>query len=549
MPKLSDNYYERKCFLARNDVPTQSIMKKKMSPALANVYFKSMTPKLKELAGLAPPLKGGGSDWYVPPDEILKERAVMKPIKKEYLAQLRFTGIDHYGEKLVQQHRRAMEEEKRRLLEMNDVKWKSNIDIACGQKWYATAKQAALNNTSKIRQAFQEFQALYSTSMNQIETLLLDGAIKKIERANEATYDKMKSKFEMLVKRQATTKYDQYANILNKEKTRLKKQFIRDIEKTQSDTVKELHDINVEKHTAAEKMRLFLECQNLACQAYVAIKERQECKKELDKSEYEHKKIITKLEDKIALQDFEIKLCREKEKKRHEFKMVWRKKVCHVVKYLQEFIEYSLNTLPEHAEFFINIEKLMLLQLGEAMDDPSVESIFVPEEMLDQDPVARPHPFYVFCDKGFKPKLDQDLCPKHCTSSASQLPVVVVNQKFIYTACDNLELFIDKIKKFIEGKRGKEDDFVDHHDYTHDIQVEYSQSQQLDELKLESSIMQILQNEFPNSREFPLECCFCKIPYCLCSPLHASEILSVRKFPSEDLPQQIVRISSDNIQH
>ncbi|CAK1553029.1 unnamed protein product [Leptosia nina] len=525
MPKFSDNYYYRKCYFERDQVPTQSVMRNKMSPPLADVYFKSMTPKLKVLAGLEPPMKGGGSDWYVPPRDILQGKAVLKPEKKEHLSKLGFMGIDFFGEHLVKRHHKNMDEEQERVLQENDANWKKKVEISSRQQWEETSKEESQHNTSKIQNGFHEFRMLYATSVNNIETLLFDAAINEIEGIKDNAVKKMEERYKVFVKQQAVTLYDQYAMYLDREKKRLKNKFIENIERSRTAATNQLHNIKLDKHIAVEKLRLFLECQNLACQVYVALKEREDCRLEMEKSEHIHRKKMRKLKEDIALKDFEIQLSNEKEKKRQEFIRIWKKKVCHVVKKFQEFVGYCLKVLPNHADFFINMEKLMLIQLSDAMETPCSGSIFSAEPESDKDPVAKPHPFYVFCDKGFKPQINQDLCPKHCTSSASLLPVVVVNERLIYSACDNLEAFPDTVKQFIDGKRGEDTDVADDHDYTYDIPVRCTTSQQVLELKLESSIMQILQNEMPNVRDVPTKCCFCKIPYCFCSPLRPSEIV------------------------
>lgn len=516
MSEFSENYHLRKFYLESETVPTQSVMKERMSPSLAQVYFKSMSPKLKVLAGLEPPMKGGGSDWYVPPKELLDGRAVLKPIKRQFITKLGFNGIDFFGEKIVKEHHRQMEEEKRKTLFENDINWKRVIEANCRQQWEDTSKQESKQNTIKIQQAFQEFTTIYMTSMTKIEALLSDAATKEIERVKKEAFDKMTSHYETLLKQQATMLYDRYADKLLKEKTKLKEQFILDVENSRTEMGNQIHDINLEKHVAIEKLRVVLECQNLACQVYVALKEREECKKDMDLSKHEHEKAMKVLSEKIKMQDFEIKLEKEKEIKRLEFIQVWQKKICHVVKRFQEFVTYCLNTLPEYAEFFINMEKLMLLQLSEAIENPSVQSIFVPEEDTFHTPIPKPHPFYLFCDKGFKPKIEENLCPKHCTSSASQLPVIIVNKKCIYSACDNFEMFAEKLKQFLDGSRGIDEDFVDDHDYTYDIPIKPTTSVDLKQVKLQSSLMQLLQNEFPNPRQVEIECCVCKIPTCYC---------------------------------
>lgn len=523
MYKLHENYYHRKCYFEREQVPTQTVMKNKMNPPLANVYFKSMTPKLKVLAGLEPPMKGGGTEWYMPPKDLLKSKAVLKPVKKEHLFKLGFNGIDFFGEKIMQDHQDSMEEEKRRVLLESDINWKNTIVASCRQQWEDTSKEEALKNTQKIQDAFQEFTTLYTTSITKIEELLFDAAKQEIEAVRNKAFNDMHKKYEKLVKDQATMLYDRYTEKLMKEKARLKSEFINAVEESRTSMGNRLHDINVEKHVAVEKLRNLLECQNLACQIYVALKEREECEKEIDLSKHEHKKRVKLLKEQIAMKDFEIQLELEKEAKRQEFIKIWKKKICHVVKKFQMFVGYCLHTLPDHAEFFINMEKLMLLQLNEAAEDPSVESIIVAEKDEFHTPVPRPHPFFLCSDKGYKPQLDQNLCPKHCTSSASQMPVVVVNKRCIYAACDNFELYTDKVTQFIHGHRGDDIDLDDDHDYKFDVPIKYTKKQMRQEIKQGSSLMQILQEDIANVNQFSTYCCACRLPYCFCSPLRATK--------------------------
>ncbi|XP_061720582.1 uncharacterized protein LOC133527544 [Cydia pomonella] len=520
MFKFDENYYYRKCFFEREpQVPTQSQIKKKMGEPLANVYFKSMTPKLKVLAGLEPVMKGGGANWYMPPHEILKSRHVLKPIRKEHLSKLSYIGIDGYAERMHEEHFQNMEKEKKRALEKSDEQWKVRIKSACEDQWQDEAKDAEKKNTAMIQQAFHEFTMLYSTSINKIESLLFQAAEAEIKRTREAAFEKMQAHYESLLKQQATMLYDRYAKKLEKKKSELKDQFLKKINKANDDTWKRIHDINVEKHVAIEKLRHLLECQNLACQVYVALKEREECAKEMESAKHKHEKKVKRLDDNIVMKDVKIALAAAKEKKVREFDRIWQKKVCHTVKKFQIFVSYCLNSLPEYAEFFINIEKLMMIQLEEVMQNPSAESLFEEEMEKLWTPVARPHPFYLCCEKGYKPKIDKDLCPVHCTASAEQFPVVIINKRCIYAACDNFNLFTSKIKDFVEGERGDDADFVDDHDYTYDVPVRYTSLTHLRALQLESSLMQILQKERPNVKGVPTACCVCRLPYCFCSPI------------------------------
>lgn len=523
MYSLHENYYHRQCYFEREQVPTQSVMKNKMQVPLAHVYFKSMNWKLKVLAGLEPPMQGGGPEWYMPPDELLACRAVLHPEQHEVLKKLSHEGIYLYGEKILKKYYKSLQREKEQALHENDLKWKKSIEDSNRRQYEESSKRQAFLNSSKIKEAFHEFEMIYRTATTSIETLIFDSAIQEIERVREEAYQKMKKKFEKLVHKQATMLYDKYNDMLMREKARLKGEFVKEVDTIHTDTSNQLHDINVEKHVAVEKLRKYLECQNLACQIYVALKEREACKKELELSKYEHNKKMKEMTRELEMKNFEIQNEREEEIKRQKFNAIWKNKVCHVVKKFQMFVEYCLKLLPQHAEFFTNMEKLMLLQLNEAIDNPSTESII---ENSIEHPVLipRPHPFFLCCDRGFKPKLDETLCPKHCTSSAAQFPVIVVNKRFLYAACDNFQMYSEKINDFILGKRGDPIDFEDDHDYTYDVPFKYTSETAIEELKLESSLMQVLQHEVSNIKQVPIECCVCKIPNCLCSPTRPSRV-------------------------
>ncbi|XP_075981646.1 uncharacterized protein LOC142980197 [Anticarsia gemmatalis] len=523
---LSDNYHLRKCFFKRNQVPTQSTIKKYMSPPLANVYFKSMSYKLKVLAGIEPPMKGGGDNWYIPPKELLKGRIAMQPIQRKHLSKLNYLGVDEYGMKFIQIHRDRMNTDRDRMLATWDNNCKRRVEQQCRQQWLDCTAEAARENTSIIKNAFHQFSMLYTTSTTQIQDKMLHAAIEKIKKYREFTFLTQSSKYEMFVRQQAGMLYDRYTDKLNKEKNRLKETFLDNLNTNRAAWGRQLHDINVEKHAAIEKLRKYLECQNLACQVYVALKERDVCTKDIDLSERRHKKKITTLTDTLTIKDLKIECAIEKERKREEFNTIWLKKVCHVVKKFQLFVSYCLKALPEHADFFINMEKLMLLQLNETLDNPEAESIFETDvDWYQPSPVPEPHPYYLFCDKVNKRKVDRDLCPKHCTSSGSQIPAIVVNKHCIYSACDNFQLFGDKLTSdmsILRDDADLEDDF----NYDFAVPVKSTASQQLRELKLESSLLQVLQKELDNTGR-GVDCPGCNMgPSCPCFFLCSEKLKS-----------------------
>lgn len=532
MFNLSENYQLRKCFLQRDQVPTQTLIKKKMTPPLANIYFKTMSPKLKVVAGLEPPLQGGGNDWIVHPEELLQGNTVLKPLKKEYMSQWGWEGLDGVGMKLVQIHRDRMLVQRDRVLIQHDLSWQEAVNKICCHELEKCTDAAAEANTKYLNHVVLQFEIVYKTSINKMQAILFDAAVDKIKASREEAFKKMQDRYEDLLKRQATMLYDRYTNKLMNKQNKMKSKFLHNLELAGTELGQRLHDINVEKHLIVEKLRHFLECQALACQAYVAMKERLECAREMETTKQEHAKKTNIMIEDIKYKDFEILLADMKEQKHLEFETMWKKKVCRVVKQFQTFVLYCLNTLPEHAEFFINMEKLMLLQLSEALENPKVDSIIIMEVAPFRTPIPRPHPFYLFCDKGFKPRLNQDLCPKHCTSSASHLPVIVIDKRFIYAACDNFEQFTDKIKDFVHGKLLEDAVFQDYHDYSIDVPVKYTPSIQLQELRLADSLLQVLQQEIANARDLPVVCRGCNIPHCFYCSRSSSSLGSQKSIHS-----------------
>lgn len=512
---MNENYHLRKYFLRTQEVPTQSLIKKKMSEPLAAVYFNSMTPELKLVAGLEPPMNGGGDDWYVPPDDLLKGRTVLKPFKKQYMSRLNYLGIDEVSTKPLENLRNLRILEAKKAVSENNENWNSIIEDKCKHVFKDLSEKAAKMNSSIIIQKYKGYSKLYAVSITRIENVMYNATLSEINRIQNETSQKMKEKYITSVKQQATVLYDSFSDRLMAEKLRLKGEFVQSLERYRDELGDKLHDLKLEKHVIIEKFRKFWECQRLACQVYVALKEREECKKDLELANYKHTKKVKTLSDEIATKDYEIIGRTRKQNLQLEFEAIWQRKVGQVLKHFQTCVSYCLNMLPAYADFFISIEKLMLLHLNEVLENPNAKSIFEFETEWSGGPKPDPHPLYLFCDKSDKYELhiNKDLCPKRCTSSASHMPVIVINKRCIYAACDNVEQFTNKIKNYMLGERGDDIDFTDDHVYEYDVPVKYTRSQQLAELKLESSLLQVLHQEITT----PFVCDVCKVPYCYCT--------------------------------
>lgn len=523
MPKFSDNYNLRKFYLEHDQVPSQSMMREKMSPALAAVYFKSMGPRYKVLAGLEPPMKGGGCDWLVCPTTVMKGKTVLKPIHHEHLIRMNHIGVAELGTVAHQVHKKNILAEKAKIQADSDSKWKEFLREAHIEHWQTMTDKCENENAEYVRELFNQFADAYQTSTNRIEQLLSDAAETQIAKIRAETREQMNQRYKDFLKYQSVTIMDRHRKQFHDEKARLKSKFMEDVEAEKAATANTIHSLHVDKHEAIANLRKFLECQNLACQIYVSLKEQETYDKQIELCKYQHNKKLKTLTEELAVKELTIKLAAEIQKKHKEEHEKLRQRLCKIVKKFQIFVSYCLNTLPEHAKFFINLEKLILLQINETLQDPRADSIILEEPDEFHAPVPRPRPFYLFCDKGYKAQVDESMCPSKRGSDVSQLPVIVVNQRCMYAACDNLVQFTDKFKNHLFHKRGDDADFIDDLRYEHCVPVKYTNSQQVTEIKLQSSLLQILQQE-ALCRKNVFNCEVCKMPCCYCTTPKTQEI-------------------------
>ncbi|KAJ8717407.1 hypothetical protein PYW08_005806 [Mythimna loreyi] len=534
MYSFSENYRLRQYYLQEQHVPVQSVLKRYTTSNFAALLFKFINPKLKVLVGLEPPLKGGGRDWYVYPKEILGEnRAVLKPLAHEILHKINHFGIEHLGFQIIIAHYKNLPKDM--LQESNNV-WKNRVEKFRLEQSNKNANLLPQNNTDNIKYVFDLFSAIYQTSLNNMRSIFHEGLINHFKISLEETVLRMKNRYSVLCKSQALLiTYDATVK-LKQEKARLKAKFIENLGTCRTETTKTLYDLNVDKHIAAEKLRTLLEHQKTSCQIYGYLKEKDECFKEIEKKNQQQKKYVKHLTKASDLLNFETSFVEQKERKIQERYSNWLQKARHVVKNFQLFISYCLNMLPDHADFFINMEKLLLLQFSEILENPIAESTIAVEEKQSNTPVPQPKPFYLFCDRGYKAQVALNLCPKHSdTSSASKVPVIVVNKRCLYTVCNNFEQFSNKPKEYIHGNRGDDTDIEDDLVYEDFVPVQYTTSQQLLETKLASSLLQILLHNKSNIKKVPVTAH--DMPHC--SNTSAEEVKKTMK-PREKSKEQIM---------
>ncbi|GBP27296.1 hypothetical protein EVAR_77310_1 [Eumeta japonica] len=501
-----------------------------------------MPSKIKVHAGLQPILRGPGKSLHISPEDMLKGNVVLTPVKPEDVSSLGCSGIQMIQNKFLKSHQKTLETKKQAALDESDKKWLEIVKTICADNFKECSEKAKINNSIRLREAIRQFEVLYISSINKLEETLNAAPAEKIELLKEQIYNDKVSEYEKLVKQQATALYDKYETKLKEQKTLSRKYFIEGVENKRTEIATRIHDINLEKHRTVDKLRKLIEYQNLACQVYVMLKERKYSKAESGEMRYVHGKVTAKLTKELHQKELKIKIAHEQKRQREEYICPWKEKVRHVVKKFQEFVAYSLHNLPEYGEFFINAEKLMLLHMNSAIEDPNTESIFeedVEEESTTSAPA--PEPFVVFGDLKtdiFKKEIQKKLCPDRCFCPL--LPVLMINKRCIYAGCDNFQVFRDKIKAFIDGKRGDDNDFANE---KITVDAERQPSKDVYKSTVESSMTRLLKKEQQSDK--PICCkCLCRLDVCFCSPPHLSDI-SLPLY-RQDPPPSLVRIPSGN---
>lgn len=110
-----------------------------------------------------------------------------------------------------------------------------------------------------------------------------------------------------------------------------------------------------------------LQCKNIANMMYVLCVERQKCQAERQQMERDYQKQIHELHNLLTEKNVEItKLTRESEEKIKQSNLR-EECILEILRQFQKFINFALRASPTQAEFLLSVEKMMLLELAQAV--------------------------------------------------------------------------------------------------------------------------------------------------------------------------------------
>lgn len=116
-----------------------------------------------------------------------------------------------------------------------------------------------------------------------------------------------------------------------------------------------------------EQLRHCLECKNLANLMYVLCMERRKCGIERSVLEYKHKVSVDELNKTIQNQEEEIERLTEETEQKDKQLEIREKCLLEILKQFQKFINYALRATPTQAEFLLNVRKMMLFEITQAI--------------------------------------------------------------------------------------------------------------------------------------------------------------------------------------
>lgn len=504
MSKIHEDYYLRKYYLENSKMPTQKMMTRKMGETLSSFYFNEMNDKLKALAGIELRTPLGAGNWCASPADILKGKNALKSVTKDFISHLKYINPYVLGEQVLRTESRLIKLRNQKVVAQNTQQWKEIIKKKCEEHEEIFTKEIVSDYKRNINVELKKCYATYMESMKQIENILRYSATNAVKQFREQTWELVKGYYKMQLQKQEIDLTDKYRNVLHKKKDKLRHKFIYNLQLNRTKAMAVIHDVKVEKLQTVEKLRNYFAYQNLACQLYVFLMEKEECERQKNELVNVHTEKINKLNTKMEVLEEELCNAKKKETKQRENYKYVEEKVYEIIRKFQLFVTYCLKLMPEHAEFFVNMENLMFLQLNESLDNSSSESILFeekPTEIQENDKVET----YLIFDNN---------------PDTLNVPMFMINKHCVCAVCGNnkdLTKIRDSAEKLFEEKN---------FDYSCFKPVKCKSQHEIKELKLESSLMRIIKNEIKYLECITNPCCHCKKKECNCSLRFYSEAIA-----------------------
>lgn len=398
-------------------------------------------------------------NWKSPSDLLIGIIELKPPLTSKVTKSKTHDGILEIGDDVLQAEYQEFLNDLRKLLDENDNCWKfilKNEKEEIYKKVKAKYKDVF---EAKSKVMTKEMTKFYENSLQKLEEHIkievcnvlislhasmisvLNSQIKlKLQKEKRKLDIVLNAKYEEEVKK--IEKY--YSLLLNNEYER-KESIIN-------------FAINERNHAISIFYEQILR-ERLTSTMYIMCTERKKCKIQKMLVEKIQNKEIIDIVEKIKAKLDMLRILKQKEFKISELNEEWEEKIKKILQIFFKFIIFALKLLPEQADFLLEFEKMVHLQLRDVMNSSlSKSSILLEENNLLTFYNMDLGPSFSTCDK--QPFiLDGDLSdtPRRIYGSRESLPsdvdlpLIRLQRQFFYAKCHGFE----SIKKYLQSQQCK----------------------------------------------------------------------------------------------
>ncbi|KAI4461911.1 hypothetical protein MML48_5g00017532 [Holotrichia oblita] len=343
-------------------------VKKELGECFAAVVFKECPDALKENMGLEPKLKGAGANLWTSPSDLLIGKVCLKPpLTDKHIKALTHEGILAIGYDIELKYWNEMELEKQKAL----LEQEEHLKIIAEKIKRVAVKMARDEEIAECENRFHdltnEFEQRLKEELDSLEQEMLEYQESVVRDAIQSCQDEWQVKLENAVQSTIDSLNRKFLKDLESQKQGLESRFRTEFERQQGLYENAIAKEEASSKTTMEQLRHCLECKNLANLMYVLCMERRKCGIERSVLEFKQKASVDDLSQIIKEKDEQIrKLTDERNLKQRQLD-VREKCLLEILKQFQKFINYALRATPTQAEFLLDVRKMMLFEITQAM--------------------------------------------------------------------------------------------------------------------------------------------------------------------------------------
>lgn len=404
MMQFSCAYRKRKHYIKNFQVPPFSEAKLQLGHALAQVLLDDCPESLKDEMHLSTPLQGPGENLWLSPSDLLIDKVVLRPpLTAKHVKALTHEGILNIGEEIEAQWLAAVELEKRLALQNLE-----ELLLMLAERDKERAVGQALRNCEKqfrnyMDQVNKEFEALLISELADLEATLREYYENLIEEqikvCHEAQEQYLEDQIQFAVDAVVAELSEKFMNDLRQQERDLEDMYRAKLAGQHERHLQALENQEDVFTVVMKQLKHNLQCNNIASLMYVLCMERKKCIQEKDLLTNGTIDRLKELESEARHNHAEIiKLKRELQLSQRKLSI---RECCllGVIKQFQKFINYALRAVPTQAEFLLSVEKMMTLEITQALlkspkKDGRPARMIMPWRKVSQESSTEPPPMH-----------------------------------------------------------------------------------------------------------------------------------------------------------